>query len=63
MIDDDVFLYNIELRNDYDMTWKFILKVIHLANKNIILVFGDKDGYPMMKGIMKKLLKFDVNEP
>lgn len=57
-IDEDTILYNIEIRKEYSLTDKHLIKVIHILKKNIMLILTDELGYQLISKIMKKLFKF-----
>ena len=57
-IDDTTVFYNIEIIEENQLQRKFIIKVIHLINRNILLVITNSKGMPAMMNLMKKIFKF-----
>ena len=57
-IDESTILYNIEVLDLNSIDKQVLVKVIHLLNKNLMIVIIDNSGVKMMMHLMKKLFKF-----
>ena len=62
-IDSETALYNIEIRKEYSLTHKILVKIVHLFSKNLLLVFVDLEGHDLVIKLMKKLFKFQLIRP
>ena len=57
-VDESTILYNIEVLDLNSIDKQVLVKVIHLLNKNLMIVIIDNSGVKMMMHLMKKLFKF-----
>lgn len=57
-IDEETVFYNIEIRREYSLTQKMLVKVIHLLEKNILIVLTEREGHQVINKMMRKFFKF-----